>query len=103
MADESESGNQRRTSTRRRMKAGEVARAAADELAELAGGEAERIVALEPVDDGWRVTLEVVEIRRIPDTMDVLGVYEVTMSEAGDFRGYRRVARHERGRVADPE
>jgi hypothetical protein len=103
MADGSESNGQRKSPARRRMKAGDIARAAADELAELAGGEAERIVGLEPAEDGWCVTLEVVEVRRIPETTDVLGVYEVTMSETGALRGYRRIARHERGRVAEPQ
>lgn len=42
-------------------------------------------------DDGWRVTLELVERASIPDTMDLLGVYEVQLDHAGELTGYERV------------
>lgn len=80
----------------------EIARRAGRALADLGGLDVERVTALEPDDEhGWRITLEAVELRRIPDTADVIGVYEMTMSHGGQFVGYRQISRHARGRVED--
>lgn len=83
------------------MSPAEVARRAAAELAELLDREPESIVSLDRTDDGWRVGVEVLETRRIPDTADVLAEYEVSTDEHGDLVGYRRVRRYARGRVGD--
>ena len=40
--------------------------AAREHLRELLGKEADSVTGLEPSDDGWLVTLEVVEVSRIP-------------------------------------
>ena len=42
-------------------------------------------------DDGWRVEVEVLEVRRITDTTDVLATSELTLDEDGDIEGYRRL------------
>ena len=34
-------------------------------------------------DEGWRVVLELVERAAVPDTMDLLGVYEVQLDHDG--------------------
>ena len=59
--------------------------------------EAEGVTGLERTDDGWKVQVEVVEVRRIPDTTDVLALYEVEVDEHGELEGYRRVRRYTRG------
>ena len=69
----------------------------ASQLLELTGREAEGVTGLERTDDGWKVLVEVVEVRRIPDTTDVLALYEVTADEDGDLEGYRRLRRYARG------
>lgn len=80
---------------------GELARRAAGELAELIGREPEGIVFLERSDGGWRVGVEVVETRRIPDTADILAEYAVDVDERGRLVGYRRTSRYARGRTQD--
>ena len=75
----------------------QIGREAAQQLLELTGREAEGVTGLERTDDGWRVEVEVVEVRRIPDTTDVLALYEVTVDEDGDLEGYRRLRRYSRG------
>ena len=42
-------------------------------------------------DVGWRVTMEMVERKAIPDTQDLLGVYEVLLNEEGGLTGYERI------------
>jgi hypothetical protein len=75
----------------------QIGREAAQQLLELTGREAEGVTGLERTDDGWRVEVEVVEVRRIPDTTDVLALYEITVDEDGDLEGYRRLRRYTRG------
>lgn len=48
-------------------------------------------------DRTWRVCVDVVELRRIPDTMSLMATYEVDLAESGDLLGYRRVRRYHRG------
>jgi hypothetical protein len=50
-------------------------------------------------DDRWVVTVEVVELERIPSTMDVMGTFEVTLSEDGEVIGLHRRGRHRRSQT----
>jgi gas vesicle protein GvpO len=81
----------------KRASASQVAAQAAQQLLELTGKGVEGVTGLERTDDGWKVHVEVVEVRRIPDTTDVLALYEVQVDEDGDLMGYRRVRRYARG------
>jgi hypothetical protein len=76
-----------------------LARQASADLAELLGRDPEAITSLERTDDGWRVGIEILEIRRIPDTADVLAEYEVDADQEGHLTSYRRVRRYTRGHV----
>jgi hypothetical protein len=86
-----------RAAAKPRMKAAQIAEAAGRQLAELAGKEVEGVTGLERTDDGWTVHVEVLELRRIPNTTDVLASYEVTLDSDGDLEGYRRRDRYVRG------
>jgi len=77
--------------------AGRIAAEAARQLVELTGKDAEGVVGLDRSDDGWKVEVEVVEVRRIPNTTDVLAMYEVEVDGKGSLQGYRRVRRYVRG------
>jgi hypothetical protein len=70
---------------------------AARQLLELTGRDAEGVTGLERTDDGWKVQVEVVEVRRIPDTTDMLALYEVEVDPQGELMGYRRLQRYSRG------
>jgi hypothetical protein len=74
-----------------------VASNAARQLLELTGRQAEGVTGLKKTDDGWQVQVEVVEVRRIPDTTDVLALYEIDVDSDGDLLGYRRLRRYARG------
>src|SRR5436190_1750915 len=74
----------------------EAARRAAEQIVSLTGRELESVVSIERRDDGWRIGVEVVETRRIPDSADILAVFEADVDEHGDLHGYRRTGRHSR-------
>jgi hypothetical protein len=82
-----------------RVDAAAAARAAAKQVLALTGREFEGVVSVERTDDGWRIGVELVETRRIPDTADILAVYEVETDDDGELRGLRRVRRYARGQL----
>ena len=83
--------------SRPRANASQVALEAARQLLELTGKQAEGVTSLQRTEDGWQVQVEVVEVRRIPDTTDVLAIYELDVDERGGLQGYHRVRRYARG------
>jgi gas vesicle protein GvpO len=86
-----------RAAARPRATPGEVARQAALELSELIHKEPGDVTQLTRSDDGWRVHVEVVELRRIPETTDMMALYEVDADEHGSLESYRRLRRYVRG------
>ena len=96
-SSESQRSSAPRAAAPKRSSATQVAAEAARQLLELTGKAAEGVTGLERTDDGWKVQVEVVEVRRIPDTTDVLALYEVTVDSEGELEGYRRLRRYTRG------
>jgi hypothetical protein len=90
-------GDGPRTSASRKTPGIAIGAKAARQLLELTGRAAEGVTGLERTDDGWKVQVEVVEVRRIPDTTDVLALYEVDVDPRGELMGYRRLRRYSRG------
>jgi hypothetical protein len=86
-----------RAAAPKRMSGPQVAAAAAHQLLELTGKDAEGVTGLQRTEDGWTVHVEVVEVRRIPDTTDILALYELEMDSDGELQGYRRIRRYGRG------
>ncbi len=41
-------------------------------------------------DSGWSVDLEVVERKAIPDSLDIMGIYEVLLDKSGGFVSFER-------------
>jgi hypothetical protein len=77
----------------------DLVRAAASTLAELTGRQPENVLGLHRDDDGWKVTLEVVELRRVPRATDVLGCYVVTVDDEGELVSYERRQRYVRSQT----
>jgi hypothetical protein len=89
----------RRRRRRARLSAAQLAQRARRELAAITGFEPEGVTALERGDDAtWRVTVELLELSRIPETDDMLGSYEALLDEGGELLRYRRVRRYARTR-----
>ena len=82
-----------------RLSAQELSQAALSTVEELTGYTAEAVTGLEWDDELWQVTVDVLELSRIPNTTDVMGTYAVQLDERGTLRGYRRSGRFVRGQV----
>jgi hypothetical protein len=76
---------------------GDLAQQARRQVSELTGLQAETVTGLNRGgDDRWVVTLEALELARVPSTMDVLGTFEVTISADGELLGFRRLGHRRR-------
>lgn len=74
----------------------EIATAARAALRELRGVDAEAVSGVARTPSGWKVTLEVVELRRIPESTDVLASYDVELDEDGGVLRFERGRRYSR-------
>lgn len=81
---------------------GEIATQARELLRSVRGVEAESVSGIgRTSSNGWKVTLEVVELRRIPESTDVLASYEVELDRDGKFLGFSRGRRYNRSQAED--
>jgi hypothetical protein len=81
----------------------ELARAALTTVEELTGHRSEAATGLEWDGESWCVTVEVLEMSRVPSTTDVIGSYQVRLDGQGTLRGYKRLRRFVRGEARDEE
>jgi hypothetical protein len=76
---------------------GDLVQRARRQVSELTGLPAESVTGLNRAgDDRWVVTVEALELARVPNTMDVLGTFEVTISDDGELLGLRRLGHRRR-------
>lgn len=76
---------------------GEAGRTGLREIVELTGKQPESVTGVQPTEDGWLVTVEVIEDSRIPSSTDILATYQVEMTPDGELISYRRDRRYARG------
>ena len=55
------------------------------------------IIGISKNEEGWVVTLEALERRGIPDTMDIVGIYEVHLDNNGGLLSFERKRLRKRG------
>ncbi|HKF79678.1 MAG TPA: gas vesicle protein GvpO [Thermoleophilaceae bacterium] len=79
-----------------RLSAHELSQAALTTVEELTGYEPEAVTGLEWDGELWQVTVDVLELSRVPSTTDMIGTYVVQLDEGGTLRGYRRTGRFQR-------
>jgi hypothetical protein len=84
-----------------KVKPKDIAARAAEQMQELLGRQVEGVTGLEKDGDDWKVTLEVLELERVPTTTDVLGSYEVLLDSDGDLTGAQRTRRYARGEAGE--
>lgn len=75
------------------------------ELAERAKSQLAEVTGLKPItvtgtfkdEQGWHITLDMLEMARIPPATDVLGDYDVLMDEDGNMLKFERTRTRLRG------
>jgi hypothetical protein len=84
-----------------RLSASELSQAALTTVEELTGYTPEAVTGLEWDGEFWRVTVDALELSRIPNTTDVLASYVVQLDEGGTLRGFKRERRFQRGHASE--
>jgi hypothetical protein len=79
------------------MNADEIVRKAQEDYSRVTKARIDGVTGLSRTDEGWVVLLEALERKAIPDTMDVLGLYEVRMDEEGNLLSFERKKLRKRG------
>lgn len=70
-------------------------RQGSQELQEITGLQAVSVVSMSPDETGWKLAVELLEREAVPDTMDVLAVYDAYLdAEGGVVRFERAYLRH---------
>lgn len=73
------------------------------QMADVTGLRPEGVVRAFKDDGGWHVGLEMLEMSRIPTATDVLGDYEVLLTEDGDMVRFERRKTRLRGEPMEEE
>ena len=77
----------------------EVAGRARQQLQALHGREPESVSSLARTAEGWTVTVEVVELQRVPDSTDEIASYELLLDEDKNLIRYERRRRYYRSQA----
>jgi hypothetical protein len=75
----------------------EIALKAKQQLNALTGLRPDTVSKLLKEGEGWRVAVEMIEIKSVPDTKDLLATYDALLDESGDVLSYERKSRYRRG------
>ncbi len=63
---------------------------ARQQLAEATGLKLSTTVGATKDDKGWRISVEMIEKKSIPDGMDILGIYEAWLNDKGELLEFSR-------------
>lgn len=72
-------------------------RKASEELRDLTGLQVVSVVSMSQGETGWRLGVELLEREAVPDTMDVLAIYDVQLNDDGGVKAFERKALRHRG------
>lgn len=88
---------------RRPARLAEVMATARQEFESVTGRQVEAVSSVQRGDDGWTMCMEVVELRRVPDSTSILGTYETTVDRDGALIEYERTGRYYRNQTSEAD
>jgi Gas vesicle synthesis protein GvpO len=84
---------------REALSAQELTEAALIAIADLTRFAPESVTGLEWDGSSWHASVDVLELARIPNSTDVLAIYDVQLDDQGTLLGYKRTRRFLRGQA----
>jgi hypothetical protein len=83
------------------MNANEVIERARQQFNILGKKPADGVTGLSKTEEGWSILLEALERKAIPDTLDVLGLYELKLDNRGNLLSLDRKKLRKRGETIE--
>ena len=80
-----------------------LAERAKEQLAELTGFSPVAAVGGFKDDEGWHITVDAVEMTRIPNSTDIIGTYAVTLDSEGNMVKFEKKRARLRGEPYEEE
>ncbi|NJN16145.1 MAG: gas vesicle protein [Oscillochloris sp.] len=77
----------------------EIVQRAKEQLQMLTGLHPDTVSKLKKEDDGWHVVIELLELKVVPDSKDILATYATILDAEGNIVSYERINRYRRGEV----
>ncbi|MDQ1253669.1 MAG: hypothetical protein QG646_2856 [Euryarchaeota archaeon] len=81
----------------------EVGNAAICQIEDILEKKAHEIVSVFRIGENWDVKLEILERKSVPDTQDILGIYEMKLDPNLNVMEYRRIGMRHKGDMIIPE
>lgn len=81
------------------LNAATIVNVAREQIAALTGMPVDTVSRVLRDGNGWMLDLELVEMKRIPDSNDVLATYQVHLDAEGNLMSFLRTNRYYRGQV----
>jgi hypothetical protein len=83
------------------MNAVQIISTARELLANLTGLPVDTVSQFKRDGEAWLVEIEMIEMRRIPNSSDVLATYQILLDVEGGLLSYQRTQRYYRGQIKD--
>lgn len=77
----------------------QIVQMAKEQLNALTGLRPDTVSKMLKSGEGWRIVVEMLELKVIPDSKDLLATYETVLDDEGNLLSYERTARYRRGDV----
>jgi hypothetical protein len=81
----------------------EIVQQAKDQLSGLTGLKPYTVSSLVKDEGGWHVKVELIELKRIPESADILSTYDTHLDDSGNILRYERTRRYMRGEATQFE
>lgn len=81
----------------------EVGNAAILQIEDILEKKAHEIVSVFRIGENWDVKLEILERKSVPDTQDILGIYEMKLDSNLNVMEYKRIGMRHKGDMIIPE
>ncbi|MDQ0346111.1 MULTISPECIES: gas vesicle protein [Ancylobacter] len=79
----------------------ELIRNVKTQVQELTGFSADSVSEFNATDGGWEMTVNLLELKRIPSSTDLLAAYRITLDPVGNVTSYHRTRRYLRDQVME--
>ncbi|MFQ5981655.1 MAG: gas vesicle protein GvpO [Candidatus Heimdallarchaeota archaeon] len=76
---------------------------AREELSKLTGLELSTVLGATKTEEGWKISIEMIEKYSIPDQMDILAVYDTLLDDDGNLLKFNRRRLRKRVDTEEPE